>query len=802
MGITNTALHQGPAITLRPRIAGMLLCATTLAGCGEGGGGGTVSTPAPTAAVTTPAVTATPTPTVTTTTTTAPASTFQTAEYDRSTGPSFHNAIPAWQTGATGSGVTIGVVDSGIDSASPEFTGRISAASADVVGSRGIANADSDHGTDVALIAAAARDNVGIMGVAYGATLLVARADTPGSCAAASGCSFDDTAIAAGINRAVASGAKVVNVSLGGSAPSAVVTQAVAAAAAAGAVVVVSAGNDGKADPDAFATGLAAAGNGNVIIAGSVGATGAISAFSNKAGGAGNSFLAALGEQVCCAYANGALKVTTGTDGKQYITVVSGTSFSAPQIAGAAALLMQAFPRLTAVQVVNLLLTTARAGGSAQGSTSTTVDATYGHGILDIAAAFAPQGTTKVAGASTTVLALGDTSAAVSPAMGDAAQHANLAMVVLDSYGRAFHINLASTARGAQLTPKLTNALTSPAQQVALGTNRLSLAFSLDSRGAYAVLPWSGQLRLSQADAPQKRVMAARLTAELSPRASLAFALREGSDGVVASLQGQDQPAFLVAGDPSGDVGFQRSGQAAVALRRVVGGWGLTVSAESGAAVTAAPWRQLGDPVARDALGSTLRYGAAIDRHFGRLETALSASWLAETHTVLGARFHEALGARGADSLFLDARLGWQVGDGWHFSAAWRQGLTAVRSGGLVQGGSHLASNAWSVDTGRGGVLLPGDRLQLRVSQPLRVAAGGLNFNLPVDYSYATDTATYGLRTLSLAPAGREVTGEIAWHAPLWRGLASTSLFYRRNPGNYASLPDDHGVALGWKGAF
>src|SRR5690606_15879947 len=114
-------------------------------------------------------------------------------------------------------------------------------------------------------------------------------------------------------------------------------TGAVGRAAAAGVVVVVAAGNDAAANasvdstgPDPFAAGLRAAGNGNVIIAGSVDDTGAISRFANRAGSEANSYLMALGDRVCCAYENGAIKTAT-VDGQQFVYVFSGTSFSAPQ---------------------------------------------------------------------------------------------------------------------------------------------------------------------------------------------------------------------------------------------------------------------------------------------------------------------------------------------------------------------------------------------------------------------------------------------------------------------------------------
>ncbi|MFM6933743.1 MAG: hypothetical protein ACKOUT_16050, partial [Novosphingobium sp.] len=101
--------------------------------CGGGSSGSPISTPPPSPPPT-PSPTPAPAPSPT------PAAVFDTAEYRRSDGPSIHNVIPAWQLGATGVGVTLAVIDSGIDTTNPEFSGRISTASADVAGSRGVSN--------------------------------------------------------------------------------------------------------------------------------------------------------------------------------------------------------------------------------------------------------------------------------------------------------------------------------------------------------------------------------------------------------------------------------------------------------------------------------------------------------------------------------------------------------------------------------------------------------------------------------------------------------------------------------------
>ncbi len=732
-----------------------------------------------------------------------PTTAFDTAEYQRSTGPSFHRAVTAWQAGATGRGVTIGIVDTGIDVASPEFAGRISPASADVAGSRTIA-AEDDHGTQVALVAAAARDNTGVLGIAFDATLQVLRADSPGSCATEtpsnpdSGCKFSDGAIAAGVDRAVSAGARVVNLSIGGSPINATLRAAIGRAAAAGVVVVVSAGNAGDStDPadnpnevDPFAASVRQAGTGNVVIAGSVNASGVLSTFSNRAGSNAASYLAALGERVCCVYENGVLKVTTDSQGRRFVTLVNGTSFSAPQISGAVALLAQAFPNLTGQQIVDLLLRTARDAGPAG------TDSTYGRGILDIANAFAPQGTTALAGA-TTLLPLGDDLVVTGAAMGDAGG-APLGAVILDGYARAYAYDLAAAVRHAQVAQKLTPALAGRVRQLAAGNGRVSLAFSIDGRRG--TMAWIAPLRLAADDAARAKVLAARVAVRLGPGRQLGFAFRQGADGLVAQLQGRSEPAFLVAGSPGQDFGFVQQGSSALAFRQMLGSVGMTLSAESGAVLTG-PTQLADSLVRRRRDAQAQRLGLAIDRRIGAVDAGLGVSWLHEDRTVLGARFHQALGQPGADSLFVDARLGWRLAPDWRLGAAWRGGWTRPQARGTIDGG-RLLSQSFAVDLEKAGVLIGGDRLAFRLAQPLRVESGGVELSLPVDYSYATLAPTYGTRTLALAPRGRELVGELAWRAALWGGEAGASLYYRKDPGHFAAVPDDKGFAVQWSVGF
>ncbi len=796
-------------VRARLPMAGAVAVFTLVAACG-GGGGSVGSTPAPPpspAPTPTPAPSPTPPPSPTPTPT--PSSSFITSEYNRSTGPAQHSAITPWAAGYSGTGVTIGIVDTGIDSDSPEFTGRLSPASADVAGNRGLDNPDSDHGTNVAMVAAAARDGTGVVGIAFNATIAMFRADSAGTCAVNApdndddGCKLADSAITQGVDRAVAAGAKVINLSLGGSSPTSALRAAVVRAAAAGVVVVVAAGNDGDStkpednpnNPDPFATGLRQAGSGNVIIVGSVDKDNVFSAFSNRAGSEASWFLSARGERVCCVYENGVLKITTEPDGSRFQFVFSGTSFAAPQVAGAAALLFQAFPNLTATQVVDLLLRTARDAGA------TGTDSTYGRGLLDLAEAFRPQGTTSLAGTAIAIPA-GDSTGVTSGPMGDAGGAQAIEAVVLDSYQRAYGMNLAAGLHGAQVQPRLAPALEASTRNLSLGGGRLALAFSVDASGRIARLPWTGQLRLTREQAEQARVLAARAVMQIAPGRQIGFAFEQGADGLVAQLQGRQQPAFLIARSPLDDLGFGATGQASFAYRHALGPWGLTISTERAAAQAPSRYSLVDTPTSRMPGVPVSRLGLALDRRFGEVDAALGASWLIERQSVLGARFHQVFGATGADSLFVDASAGWQLAPQWRLGAAWRTGLTYARGSGLAGGGSRMVTSAWAIDAQRMGLFAADDSLALRLSQPLRVENGGLMLNLPVDYSYATLAPVYGQRLLSLAPKGRELDAELAWRGRLLRGSATASLFWRKDPGHYASMPDDQGVAVSWTRQF
>lgn len=161
-------------------------------------------------------------------------------------------APAAWQRG-DGTGITVAVVDTGVDLAHPDLAGRI-AGSVSCIGSGGDPDRcggpgvdDHGHGTHVAGIVAATTGNgTGVASVAPGARLLAVRVlqracDT---CSEATGTSGD---VEAGIRWAVRNGARVINLSLGSTTQAVFgpgFATAVREAWDAGVIVVVAAGND------------------------------------------------------------------------------------------------------------------------------------------------------------------------------------------------------------------------------------------------------------------------------------------------------------------------------------------------------------------------------------------------------------------------------------------------------------------------------------------------------------------------------------------------------------------------------
>jgi subtilisin family serine protease len=308
--------------------------------------------------------------------------------------PAPNGAVLQWQYAAThaqnvpdailraASAITVAVIDTGADLSAPDIAAKRPAAWSVRSGSATVDDANG-HGTFVASLAAGSVTNGdGIAGAGGDAGLMVVQAGgTDGS--------FTDVQEAAAIVWAVDRGAKIINLSLGGRDTSTTERRAIEYAVAKGVLLVAAVGNSYASGnrveyPAALLQPVGSRGAGGSGLA--VGAStqaGTRASFSNTGT---HVSLAAPGEGVLAAVSS-----TSSTERYPRVALPgslaglygygSGTSFAAPQVAGAAALVWGANPALTAQQVAAILEETASGHG--------TWTPELGFGVLDVAAAVA-----------------------------------------------------------------------------------------------------------------------------------------------------------------------------------------------------------------------------------------------------------------------------------------------------------------------------------------------------------------------------------------------------------------------------
>ncbi|WP_367127376.1 S8 family serine peptidase [Saccharothrix sp. HUAS TT1] len=256
----------------------------------------------------------------------------------------------AWARGLTGSGVTVAVVDTGVEGDHPDLVGR------EVAGRDFTREQDGidhfGHGTHVAATIAGHR--APYRGVAPDARLLDAKVcDARGMC--------PESAIVEGMRWAAEQGADVVNVSLGlvaGDDVDPVEAAVEALSASHGTLFVVSAGNAGPGAGTVLSPGTAD----SALTVGAVDRDDSLAEFSSRgprvADGAVKPDITAPGVDVVAAMASTGQPLGTPV-GERHMAL-SGTSMASPHVAGAAALLAQRHPDWSGARLKAALTASAR----------------------------------------------------------------------------------------------------------------------------------------------------------------------------------------------------------------------------------------------------------------------------------------------------------------------------------------------------------------------------------------------------------------------------------------------------------
>ncbi len=259
----------------------------------------------------------------------------------------------AWKF-ANGAGITVAVIDSGVDASHPDLVGQV-LPGLDLVDSAGSGDTDLvGHGTTVAALIAGRADGNGVVGIAPKAKILPVRVLDQQN-------RYNDALIVAnGVRWAVDHGARVINLSLGGSVSSPPLAAALDYAFAKDVVVVACTGNvSASATPNVW---YPAREPGVIAVTGT-----------DQAGDQLWSGSITGKETVVTAPAT---QLVGARPGGGYWRV-QGTSFAAPMVSGTAALIRSRWPALSAGDVINRIIKTAKDRG-APGR-----DPIYGYGLIN-----------------------------------------------------------------------------------------------------------------------------------------------------------------------------------------------------------------------------------------------------------------------------------------------------------------------------------------------------------------------------------------------------------------------------------
>ncbi|MGW0757680.1 S8 family peptidase [Streptomyces sp. NPDC002814] len=262
-------------------------------------------------------------------------------------------APEVWQSGYNGKGVKVAVLDTGVDTGHPDLAGRI-AESRTFVPDQAVQDGHG-HGTHVAstIVGSGAASDGKLKGAAPGAELLVGKVlgnDGRGQ----------TSWILEGMQWAANSGAKIVSMSLGGTAsgPSDVLSETVdELSASTGTLFVVAAGNTGPAEGTIGTPGIAD----SALTVGAVDKSDKLASFSSRGPRLGDSAIkpeiTAPGVGIVAARAAG---TSMGTPVDDNYTSSNGTSMATPHVSGVAALVAQAHPDWTGQQIKQALASTAK----------------------------------------------------------------------------------------------------------------------------------------------------------------------------------------------------------------------------------------------------------------------------------------------------------------------------------------------------------------------------------------------------------------------------------------------------------
>lgn len=681
----------------------------------------------------------------------------------------------AYGRSITGRGVTIAVLDTGVNVLHSEFSlaGRMLPGFNALNGSSNVTDMDG-HGTHVAGILGGARDGRGMFGVAYDATLLPIKVlDDSGAGSTAY--------LNAGLRHAIGR-ASIVNMSLGTGTP--YNPKAMQEAVGAGLLIVAAAGNEGAAHPNWPARFAREAWANNQIIAvGAVDAANRLTGFSNRAGDAAAWYMVAPGVALL------------STFGERY-AVMSGTSMAAPAVSGAAALVKQHWPKLRADQIANILFVTATDLGEPG------IDVVYGRGLLNVEKALQPIGqltTTTFNGSTISVLRGAATPSPATSQLWRLALSGHLRVLGFDDYQRDFSVDL---GQGVSRTPTLSvgevfgslDRRIEVAESVLPGAH-LSVAYEIR-------LPAAGEAQWPAGAGDARRLAAFSLVSG-DDRSEAAFGvgglaaqyfgiggLNIGADMALGSVAALSNPYFTLVPSAAHAAAAYRAGGFKLKMGVLSSGMNAMLSSQD---AVCTPGRLPGElPKSDSALFE-------VSKSFRHASMALSLTQTTERNSYLGAQSGGALAlsphATTSSIQFAGALL---IASGWALAGQAAYGMTpgSDNQGSLIAEIGGARTNAFSLALVAANRIRAGDRFSFAMSQPMRTYSGHMVLDTVTDID-SDGNLVRDRVLLSMVPAGRELRSELNYQAPIGRAASiGTTFMLRRDPNNMVDAPTEKLVVL------
>ncbi len=709
------------------------------------------------------------------------------AEYNRQYGLSQIHALYPWGAGATGAGSIIAIIDTGVNLGHVDIAPQLTTGGYDFWDNDSVpqdrTSADISHGTAVAGIAAGARNDLGSVGVAYNAKILPIRYAGPDF-------ETDPTKMAAAINYFAASAARIGNLSTQKN-DFAIIRPAIQNVVAADKILVFAAGNFGWADP-LYPAAYAQEMDYHGIIAGAIGPDGVITSFSNRAGIFPNSqfYVVAAGSQM---YA----PLNAGS--KSFGFVKDGTSFAAPQVTGALALLLGAFPNLSSQDAVRIILTTADKTGIYADSSI------YGQGLLDIQAAMAPAGELLLP----TGTSAGSSSGASSSGGGGGSAGAGLVLIVaagvgyalssrkntklekalvLDQYDRGYPIDLRKVIQVATSKPDLTSILESmrtksgQLQTLLPGGQQLSLYYRLPETAL--LRQWNSlpqEFDPLSFDSNAKPTWAMSLSGDVLPslnyqlqfntNAHEQFSLMNNNSlGRVSFLSASTFNApYLSFSDTTNSLRLGFTG-----LDKLDINWGLVQT-------------QADNTYAADSASSILQgeYQAT-----DRLRLGANLNILQENGSFLGGSRNGGLSADASTTTALGLSTRYRISDHFSLLGSYSRGYTRVNDAGnsIIHRFTPLQSRAYGLALFGHSIFRNNDNFGFALSRPMKVTRGTAMLSIPTAID-AHNQITRVDEAVNLAPAQSETDFEMFYNIKLGQKMELGAYFlYENNPYHTSAL--------------